>query len=367
MPLRYAGVCLSLLLTVCAGAQPERPRTEVHLFGADVTAGAPLAAWYRQIGLTDLWLYPVQGAFPQDQRPETQQTPEQLALLVAAYAVQGLRCWWLERPVPDVFYTQARTGARDLWDRSPETDALWAQVCSRIREVYPRVRAAGCRGLVYDNESYYSFQGDEPGLTKPWVWGGHAQEYGREGQYYRRGLQVGQAIRQAWPEATVIMVYAHGYEGERWWYQGCHDAGVRFLLGPEHTYGAGPHDLGDAWYQSWWQGRNLVQTCDWKRTQFPFLADNRQVCAGLFPIEFTTKQPNYRARYFREQLQQAAEAGIPVWLWPQGPFTPESWQQVKYAAGDSAEGYLEALREYGGGGEKENGKPRTGERREGGG
>jgi len=38
---------------------------------------------------------------------------------------------------------------------------------------------------------------------------------------------------------------------------------VDFYLGPEHTYGAGPDkDLGEAWYQSWWQGRHLKATCD---------------------------------------------------------------------------------------------------------
>ena len=341
------------LLIVVPCARPPRAasrRTEVHLFGGDMTAGAPLAQWYHDIGITDLWLYPFRGAFPQDQRLEDQQTSEQAAALLAVYGQHGLRCWWMERPVPDVLYQQANRQGQHLWDGSPQTEALWADVCARISLIYPRVKDAGFRGLVFDNESYYSFQGDESGEQHPWVWGGHATECGLQGHYYQRGLQVGRAVAAAWPEAAVVMVYAFGYEGERWWYQGFHDAGVTLLVGPEHTYGAGPAELGQAWYQSWWQGRNLKQTCDWKRTQFPFVADNTRVLAGLFPIDFTARQPNYRACYFREQLRQAAEgdpAGpIGVWIWPQGPFTPESWQAVRYAGADSAGTYLQALRQF---------------------
>ena len=351
--MRLLGNGALLLALVCSAAaqQTAAPRRiEVHLFGGDMTPGAPLAAWYRDIGITDLWLYPFQGAFPQDQRPETQQTPEQVAGLLAAYRKHGLRYWWMERPVPDVLYQTAKGEGRQLWDGSAETDQQWQAVCRRIGEICPRVKAAGFRGIVYDNESYYSYQGDEKGDQRPWLWGGHASECGPQGHYYQRGLQVGRAIRAAWPEARVVMVYAFGYEGERWWYQGFHDAGVDLYLGPEHTYGSGPPDLGPAWYQSWWQGRHLKATCDWKRTQFPFVADNTHIVAGLFPIEFTAKQPNYRARHFWEQLQEAATADprgpIPVWIWPQGPFTPESWQQVQYSAPDTAESYLQALREF---------------------
>ena len=154
-----------------------------------------------------------------------------------------------------------RATGGDLWDRSPETDRAWADVCAKIRTIYPQVKAAGFRGVVYDTESYYSYQGDEAGLQKPWVWGGHASQYGPQGMYYRRGQQMGAAMKTAWPGIRVIMVYAFGYPGERWWYEGVRDAGVTLLLGPEHTYGAGPPgDLGAAWYQSWWQGRQQRHT-----------------------------------------------------------------------------------------------------------
>jgi hypothetical protein len=146
------------------------------------------------------------------------------------------------------------------------------------------------------------------------------------------------------------MVYAFGYEGEAWYYRGVKDGGADFYIGPEHTYGAGPPERGNQWYQSWWQGRKTKDTCDWKRAQFSYIADNQHVMAGVFPIDFGAKTPNYRAEYFHEQLQSAAEADskgpIAVWIWPQGPFTPQSWQEVKYASGESADDYLQVLREY---------------------
>ena len=334
--------------------QPRRP--EVHLFGGDMSDGAPLAPWYREIGLTDVWIYPLKGAFPQDQRPESQKTVDQLEAgqTLAAYRRENIRFWWFERPVPDVLYARAAQGdphTSHLWDNSPATEALWAEVCTKIAEIYPTAARAGFHGLVYDNESYYSYKGDEAGNEKPWIWGGHGDQYGQEGNYYKRGRQVGQAICAAWPKAKVIMVYAHGYEAERWWYQGVKDGGTDLYLGAEHTYGAGPQDdLGKAWYQSWWGGRRTKETCDWKRRQFPFITDNQHVIAGLFPIDFGKKEPNYRAKYFREQLTSAASADpagpIPVWFYAQGPFSPESWKEVKLAPGDTAEDYLQALRDF---------------------
>ena len=336
---------------------PKR-RVDVHLYGGDLTPGAPLASWYRDIGITDVWLYPLKGAFPQDQRPETQKTAEDLIRekTLKAYRDNYIRYWWFERPVPDFFYLigKGKNGqASHIWDDSPETDALWNDVCRRIGQIYPTARDAGFTGVVYDNESYYSFAGDESGKKKPWIWGGHDDQYGKSGNYYRRGLQVGRAIHAAWPEAKVIMVYAFGYEGERWWYQGVNDGGAEVLIGPEHTYGAGPGDLGSLYYNQWWNGRKTKATCDDKRKQFPFIPDNRRVLAGLFPVDFGARKPNYRAKHFREQLESAATEDrepIHVWLWPQGAFTPESWKAVEYAEGEGAENYLRALREFSSGG-----------------
>ena len=332
-------------------------RLEVHLYGGDLRAGAPLAAWYGEIGITDVWLYPFKGAFPQDQKPETQRTVAQVEAdgTLAAYRKQGIRTWWFERPVPDFLYATTKPKSfptSHLWDSSAASDALWQGVCAKIAAIYPGVREAGFRGLVYDNESYYSYQGDPSGKEKPWLWAGHGDQVGMEGNYYRRGREVGRAIHAAWPGARVVVVYCHGYESERWWYQGLKDGGVELHLGVEHTYGAGPPgDLGKAWYQSWWGGRNTKETCDWKREQFPFVTSNQRIMAGLFPIDFGAKKPNYRAKYFREQLSLAATADpggpIPVWLWPQGPFSPQSWEAVEYAPGDSAPRYLDALREFG--------------------
>ena len=334
--------------------KPARRRIDVHLFGGDLTPGAPLASWYHEIGITDVWLYPLKGAFPQDQRPEDQKTVEDLVRekTLKHYRDNHIRYWWFERPVPDFFYLTGKGKGgpgSHIWDDSPETDVLWNDVCRRIHEIYPTARDAGFAGVVYDNESYYTYGGDESGKKKPWVWGGHDDQYGKSGNYYRRGLQVGRAIHAAWPEAKVIMVYAFGYQGERWWYQGVNDGGAEVVIGPEHTYGAGPGDLGSQYYNRWWNGRKTKATCDDKRKQFPFIPDNDRVLAGLFPIDFGARKPNYRAKHFREQLESAATedtAPIHVWLWPQGAFTPESWKAVEYAEGEGAEDYLRALREF---------------------
>lgn len=363
LPHRFAACVLSasLLPVVCATvwADPPTPparRVEVHLYGGDLRDGAPLASWYRAIGITDVWLYPLKGAFPQDQRPQTQNGVRDLEAsgTLGAYRQNQVRCWWFERPVPDFFYETSKRAdfpKSHLWDDSPQTDALWAAVCERIISIYATARQAGFAGVVYDTEAYYSYKGDEKGNTRPWLWGGHEDQHGSDGNYYKRGRQMGRAIHAAWPKAKVVMVYCFGYEGERWWYQGVMDGGVELYLGPEHTYGAGPPgDLGSAWYQAWWGGRKTKETCDWKRTQFPFIPSNRRVVAGLFPIDFGAKRPNYRAKHFREQVASAANddpgGPIPVWIWPQGPFSPQRWEAVNYAPGDTAADYLQVLRDF---------------------
>lgn len=349
----FIGCCLAYVAGDAPADDAAGRRVEVHLFGGDMQDSAPLAAWYRSIGITDVWLYPLRGAFPQDQRPETQLTAQNAAGLVRAYRRHGIRSWWFERPVPDYLYETSKALLREngnIWDDSPEAETIWTGIVRAIVEQYPNARAAGFTGLVYDNEAYYSYKGDEAGLTSPWVWAGHGEQCGPGGNYYRRGRQVGQAINAVWPGVAVIHVYAFGHEAERWWYQGFHDAGLDVRLGLEHTYGAGPNQPGEEWYQSWWQERTLVETCDWKREQFPFITNNQKFIAGLFPIEFRSGVPNYRAGWFAEQLRQAAKGDpngpIAVWIWAQGPFTPESWQNVRYLGDDLLEVYMKALRRY---------------------
>ncbi len=341
-----------MLMAPCLDAGAGR-RTEVHLFGGDISDGAPLASSYRTIGITDVWLYPIKGAFPQDQAPESQQRIDALkqAGTLDAYKKESIRYWCFERPVPDFAYETEKRADKPglhLWDSSPETDAFWKGVCERAAAVYSEVRAAGFAGLVYDGEAYYSFKGDESGKEKPWVWGGHAEQHGAEGNYFKRGLQLGKAIQGVWPGAKVILVYAFGYPGERWWYQGFKEAGLDVYLGLEHTYGAGPARPGGEWYQSWWQGRKTKATCDWKRTLFPFIADNQHMIAGLFPLDFGVNAANYRAQHFREQMDSAANddpgGPIAVWLWP--PFTPEGVSKIKCLEGDSTDDYLKVLRDY---------------------
>jgi len=80
------------------------------------------------------------------------------------------------------------------------------------------------------------------------------------------------------------------------------------------------------------------------------MQSNQHMIAVLFPIDFGKKAPNYLARCFREQVSQTANSDphglIPIWIWPQGPFTYDLWQEIVFAAGDTAEDYLQVLRDY---------------------
>jgi hypothetical protein len=331
-----------------------RNKIQIHLFGGDLSAHVPLATWYHEIGITDVWLYSLNGVFPQDQPASTQRSLSQLEVdgVLAAYSSSQIRYWWFERPVPDYFYLKYREeysteGNSDtIWASGSRADRAWERICRRVEAFYGAVRDAGFAGIVYDNEAYYTYQG----FARPWTWGGHDSELGLAGNYYRRGVEVGSAINTVWPRAKVIMVYSFGYPGEYWWYKGFHDAGIDVYLGIEHSYGAGPPRLGDEWYQHWWSGGGLAGIVKEKRAFFDFITDDRHVSAGLFPIDFGRALPNYDLIYFREQLQQAAmlsgSGPIVVWIWPQGDFTPNRWKDVKYPDGIFREDYWRLMREY---------------------
>jgi hypothetical protein len=327
-------------------------RIDIHLFGGDLGPGAPLAAWYRSVGITDVWLYFVKGVFPQDQPPESQLDLASLedTGVLAGYRREGIRFWWFERPVPDYLYYLnmglAELESDGIWGRSPSVDRIWESIGISIANTYGRVRNAGFSGLVFDNEAYYSYKGS----GTPWLWEGHSRELGLNGNYYRRGLQVGQYIQAAWSGAHIIMVYGIGYPGEYWWYRGFHDSGVDLFLAVEHTYGAGPWKPGDQWYQHWWSPLQLKGVIASKREVFDFIEDDRHILAGLFPIDFTLKSQNYAFRYFAQQLGQAAQlsGNVPfgVWIWPQGPFTPDSWQTINYTDKSSFADYWEIMKSY---------------------
>ena len=70
-------LCLALLICchIALYAQGGTKRyVEVHLYGGDTRDGAPRAKWYRNVGFSDVWLYPVRGAFPQDTRLDDQRS-----------------------------------------------------------------------------------------------------------------------------------------------------------------------------------------------------------------------------------------------------------------------------------------------------
>lgn len=329
-------------------------RIQIHLFGGDVSPRAPLAFWYHEIGITDVWLYSLKGVFPQDQRPSDQRSLSELAHdgVLVGYSANQIRYWWFERPVPDYLYYSYRAqhpsvdDSDNIWSSRSSADGEWDVVCRRIGALYGSLRDAGFAGIVYDNEGYYSYKESE----RPWVWGGHDGELGPDGNYYKRGLEVGAAISAVWPRARAIMVYSFGYPGEYWWYKGLHDAGVDIYLGIEHSYGAGPAKPGDHWYQHWWSRGELTGVVKEKCALFNFVPDDRHIISGLFPIDFGRAEPNYDLTYFREQLRQAStltgSGPFAVWIWPQGPFTPGSWKEVRYPEGVSREDYWRLMREY---------------------
>jgi hypothetical protein len=338
-----------------AGRDALRPtQRSIHLYGGDLTVGAPLAAWYKELGITDLWLYPLRGAFPQDQHASDQRSIDDLESggILKAYGDHGLRYWWFERPVPDyVYYLQMQrpdAGTDGIWGSGEWVDSLWESLCTKVEALYAEVRRAGFSGIVYDNEAYYSYRSK----SRTWLWEGHAKQLGQAGAYYQRGLQVGSSIAAAWPNAPLIMVYAHGYPAEYWWYKGFQDAGLDLYLGIEQTYGAGPWKPGDAWYQHWWHAHRLRGVVRDKRNQFRFIQDDRHIISGLFPVDFSARKPNYDLRFFKQQLEEAASLGGPgpfaVWLWPQGPFTPRAWAEIHLPSGAQAQDYWTQMREFSG-------------------
>ncbi|MBE3063439.1 MAG: hypothetical protein IMZ69_00235, partial [Spirochaetes bacterium] len=284
--------------------------------------------------------------------PEDQQSIENLKKnnVLVSYRQSSINYWWFERPVPDVMYYQDESRAdvdKDvIWGDSTFINGQWATMCDRIATVYANVCEEGFSGIVYDNEAYYSYVGK----GKPWLWEGHPGELGPNGNYYKRGLQIGKAIGSVWPRAKVMMVYAMGYPGEYWWYKGFQDAGVDLYLAIEHTYGAGPEKLGDQWYQHWWRAGQLTGVVDEKRTLFDFIPDDRHIVSGVFPIDFGAGKQNYDVRYFAEQLRQVSTlrgAGpFGVWIWPQGSFTPDSWKVVRYPQGTTFDSYWGVMRSY---------------------
>jgi hypothetical protein len=148
----------------------------------------------------------------------------------------------------------------------------------------------------------------------------------------------------------MIMVYAFGYRGEYWWYKGFADAGINLSLGIEHTYGAGPMELGEVWYQSSWQGKTLKRICDDKRKSFDFILDNQHIVAGIFPLVLDDMKPNYSSLDFEQQMRSAAledsKGAISVWLWTQGAFTQERLDKIQYPKNDSSEKYISILKRY---------------------
>ena len=121
--------------------------------------------------------------------------------------------------------------------------------------------------------------------------GGHEDQYGTNGNYYKRGLQMGKAIHAAWPKAKVIIVYAFGYAGESWWYRGLR--GRRRSLHRSRTYlrSRAQKTRSRRRMVSILVGRTKDEgDLRLETDAIPVRPDNQHVNAGLFPIDFGAKK-----------------------------------------------------------------------------
>ena len=184
-----------------------------------------------------------------------------------------------------------------------------------------------------------------------------AEQFGPSGAYYRRGVQLGLAIRTVWPNATVLQIYGIHDRGWYWYLKGHKDAGLRVQVGLEHTYGGGPCAAGEEWdhcrererfrpgnrsrsdrppMPAVYQANTTMGVIRNDLRFFDFLNASDGVAAGLFPWDLSKNATNYRVEDFEAQLRSAlcdSPAGpVPVWLWQAGVLTPEALAAVPRGA-----------------------------------
>lgn len=301
------------------GASPRRP--ERHLLGwaTDFTRDyyEKIDYFDRVLGLTDIWIAAADSAWPSTWYKLGFPALIQSGAL-PQFRQRGIR-YWLEEH--ESFCTMVRDEA-DLRD-----ERQWAAVYADAARIYAQARQLGFRGLVLDAENYYpvseamtakyGMPGGEP--VTSWSF---REEFGRDGQYYRRGLAYGNIIRQVWPECTMIQIYealAFGgnREGNYWWLKGIGDAGVEIWIAAGMTYGAGaneiPEERGNDWLGRWHVPDTARYAAD-LQAAYPMAS---RVLPGFHPWNVNTKRPHYLPRYLTEQLNRARN--MPgFWLYTEG-------------------------------------------------
>jgi hypothetical protein len=377
----------AIALSPDAALTPPSPRRlSISYYGApNSNVSAATASFLRSVGVTEVWVPYLAGAWPVDCCGSHAYAKEGLhgglislrqvreERLVQTYGGAGIRTWFFERPVPDFEWTgTAGTIGKAMWNASAEIDEGWAALAANISRVYPEVKALGFAGLVFDNEGYYSGVCKDPGPVSC-LWH-QSSAFDRtvggklvRGAYYRRGKQIGAAIKAAWPEVKVIMAYGFPYPGLQQWVQGHVDAGVDVQVGTEHTYGSGPCSgpyYTGRWYQCAFEvqcgphndcAHQLSGVLDLESKQWPPGLVKDRMTAGIGPLAlggYGSPAPQYESRYLAQQLHSAlcddAHGALDVWLWMAGALRPQTLAKINRTASEpgGAHDYTSLLYAY---------------------
>ena len=265
----------------------------------------------HELGITDVWIHGVEDAFP------TTFNQGGFPALIGTgvlddFADRGIRYWLGDH---EAFCTMVRDVA------ALRDDTRWNAVYAKAATIYTQARALGFKGLVLDAENYYPvtpqavamYQTNGENISS-WSF---SDEFGTDGDYYRRGLAYGNVIKSTWPECILIQVYealAYGSnrQGNYWWLQGIHDAGIEIWVSTELTYGAGNNEIAPDHLGRWHV--NMSQLITTVRGLYPMAT---RILPGFHPWNIRTGRPNYLPKYLAEQINQARnQPGF--WIYTEG-------------------------------------------------
>jgi len=271
----------------------------------------------RDLGVTDLWLDYVETAFPQSNNNSGLRMWEESGAL-AEFRKRGIRYWLAEHEA----FTHMVNDPADLRD-----EARWLTTFRQMRQIYPKARALGFRGLVLDAEDYDGVSKaaqekykDAASHVDAWAF---ADEFGLSGMYYHRGLQFGRALKEVW-DAPLLQVYeARLYAGKNdciqgnyWWLKGIHESGIEIWIATERTYGAGKGEVENEYAE--YCRRWFVQMPEYLpqvHQGYPFAA---RVLPGFAPWITRIGKPNYLPKYLDQQLEIARNCAMGYWIYNEG-------------------------------------------------